>query len=152
MWWLTARLQTVQQLSFTFPHSSIAWSESYKWSDSSCALQSARSATFIVSECLFPIRSHGNIRPRQASLPQGSRQRGSSRLCLPQPDLSLTITKWVTVLSRVSAHAPQFSFSPSPYFLSDLIGNMRFGLVNLHNTVQWIMLISVLSFSKLCWD
>jgi hypothetical protein len=44
--------------------------------------------------------------------------------CLLQPDLSLT--EWVTLPDRVSAHAPWFSLSPSPYWahcLSDLIGN-----------------------------
>ena len=35
-----------------------ASSESYRMSDSSCARQRARSSIFIVSESLFPIRSH----------------------------------------------------------------------------------------------
>ena len=31
-----------------------------------------------------------------------------------------------TLPARVSAHAPQFSWSPSPYFLSDPIENGKF--------------------------
>ncbi len=38
---------------------STAWSEPYRMSDSSCARHRACSSTFIVSESLFPIRSHG---------------------------------------------------------------------------------------------
>jgi hypothetical protein len=37
-------------------------------SDSSCALQRARSSIFIVSESLFPLRSHGNVLPQSPSL------------------------------------------------------------------------------------
>ena len=44
------------------------------------------------------------------------------RLCLLQPDLSLP--EWATLPARVSAHAPQFLWSPSHYFLSDLIRNV----------------------------
>jgi hypothetical protein len=52
-----------------------------------------------------------------------SRQRGPSRLrlCFLQSDLSLT--EWVTLPARVSAHAPQLSLSSSHYFLSDLMDN-----------------------------
>jgi hypothetical protein len=34
------------------------------------------------------------------------------------------INQWVTRLERFSAHSPQFLWSPSHYFLSDLIGNV----------------------------
>ncbi len=53
-----------------------------------------------------------------------SRQRGPTRLrlCFLHPDLSLT--EWVTLPARVSAHAPQLSLSPSHYFLPDLMENM----------------------------
>jgi hypothetical protein len=44
------------------------------------------------------------------------------RLWFLRPDLSLT--ERVNLPARVSAHDPQFSLSPSHYFLSDLIGNV----------------------------
>jgi hypothetical protein len=44
--------------------SSTASSEPYRMSDSFCARQPARSSTLIVSESLFPIRSHRNVLPQ----------------------------------------------------------------------------------------
>ena len=52
-----------------------------------------------------------------------SRQRGPSRLrlCFLHPDLNLT--EWVTLPVHVSTHTPHLSFSPSHYFLSDIMDN-----------------------------
>jgi hypothetical protein len=46
---------------------SIAWSESYSMSDSSCALQSACSSVCMVPESLFPINVIGNALPQSSS-------------------------------------------------------------------------------------
>jgi len=71
-------------------------------SDSSCARQLARSSIFIVSESLFPLRSHGNV--------------------LPQSPLRVIVesTSWVGRFGRVTSYfdrGKQFEISSHNRFL-----------------------------------
>ncbi len=52
-----------------------------------------------------------------------SPQRGPSRFRLYFLQSDLSLTSWVTLPARVSAHISQVSLSPSHYFLSDLMEN-----------------------------
>ncbi len=46
-----------------------AWSEDCRMSDSSCARQRTRSSTFMVSESLFPVRSHSKCKMYPLKVP-----------------------------------------------------------------------------------
>ena len=88
----------------------LVWSESYRMSNSSCARQRARSSFFIVSESLFPIRSHRkyDIWSRYISYNTADRQtsagpeRNSFGVYQTQPVKSfLTMVTASTILRRL---------------------------------------------------